>query len=108
MSPSMFARVDDVRFQNGFGPARNYEVLPNGSLTRRPGLRHVRRCKFNNKRCRLIPFTFSIEQTMQVELGELYFRFHLGQTQDTRMSGGEAVAEGMIDLAHRHLEQSRI
>jgi len=43
---------------------------------------------------------------MAVVVQQLYFRFHLGQTQDTRMSGGEAVAEGMIELAHRHLEQS--
>lgn len=76
MSPSMLARVDDIRFQNGYASARNYEVLPNGSLVRRPGLRHVRRCKFNDKRCRLIPFEFSVDQTMQIEFGEKYFRFH--------------------------------
>jgi aminoglycoside phosphotransferase (APT) family kinase protein len=43
---------------------------------------------------------------MAVVVQQLYYRFHLGQTQDTRMSGGEGVAEGMIALAHRHLEQS--
>ncbi len=76
MSPSMHARVDDVRFQNGYASARNFEVLPNGSLNRRPGLRHVRRCKFNDKRCRLIPFRFSIDQALMIEMGHLYIRFH--------------------------------
>jgi aminoglycoside phosphotransferase (APT) family kinase protein len=45
---------------------------------------------------------------MAVVVQQLYFRFHLGQTQDTRMAGGEAVAEGMIALAYHHLEQSGI
>jgi aminoglycoside phosphotransferase (APT) family kinase protein len=45
---------------------------------------------------------------MAVVVQQLYYRFHLGQTQDTRMAGGEAVAAGMIALAHRHLEQSGI
>jgi len=43
---------------------------------------------------------------MAVVVQQLYYRFHLGQTQDTRMSGGEAVAEGMIELARQHLERS--
>ena len=34
---------------------------------------------------------------------QLYFRFKQGQTQDTRMAGGEAVAEGLVGLAHEHL-----
>jgi hypothetical protein len=76
MSPSMFARVDDVRFQNGYAQARNFEVLPNGSLRRRPGLRHIRRCKYNDKRARVIPFTHSINDTLQIEMGHQYFRFH--------------------------------
>ena len=40
---------------------------------------------------------------MAVVVQQLYFRWKQGQTQDTRMSGGEAVAEGMMDLAHDHM-----
>ena len=36
---------------------------------------------------------------------QLYYRWHKGQTPDARMAGGEAVAEGLIGLAHDHLEQ---
>jgi aminoglycoside phosphotransferase (APT) family kinase protein len=36
---------------------------------------------------------------MAVIVQQLYRRYHLGQTQDARMAGGEAVAEQMIRLA---------
>lgn len=36
---------------------------------------------------------------MAVVVQQLYFRWHKGQTKDERMAGGEAVAEGMIQLA---------
>jgi hypothetical protein len=77
MSPSMFARVDDVKFQNGFAPGtRNMLVRPNGTATRRPGTRHDNRVKDSSKLARLIPFTYSVDQTYQIELGPLYFRWH--------------------------------
>jgi aminoglycoside phosphotransferase (APT) family kinase protein len=34
---------------------------------------------------------------------QLYFRWKQGQTKDARMAGGEAVAEGLVGLAHEHL-----
>jgi aminoglycoside phosphotransferase (APT) family kinase protein len=34
---------------------------------------------------------------------QLYFRWKQGQTKDARMSGGEAVAEGLVGLAHDHM-----
>jgi aminoglycoside phosphotransferase (APT) family kinase protein len=42
---------------------------------------------------------------MAVIVQQLYFRWHKGQTQDARMAGGEAVAEGLVGLARAHLEQ---
>ena len=36
---------------------------------------------------------------MAVVVQQLYFRWHQGQTKDDRMSGGEAVAQGMMQLA---------
>jgi aminoglycoside phosphotransferase (APT) family kinase protein len=38
---------------------------------------------------------------------QLYFRWKQGQTQDARMAGGEAVAEGMIGLAHDQMTKAR-
>jgi hypothetical protein len=40
---------------------------------------------------------------MAVIVQQLYFRFHKGQTTDARMAGGEAVAEGLIGMAHAHI-----
>ena len=37
---------------------------------------------------------------------QLYYRWHKGQTRDDRMAGGEAVAEGLIGLAHDHIAES--
>jgi len=42
---------------------------------------------------------------MAVIVQQLYYRWHKGQTQDARMAGGEAVAEGLIGLAQTHIEQ---
>ena len=36
---------------------------------------------------------------------QLFYRYHKGQTQDARMAGGEAVADGLIDLARKHIAQ---
>ena len=42
---------------------------------------------------------------MAVIVQQLYYRWHKGQTQDARMAGGEAVAEGLVDRAQTHIEQ---
>lgn len=78
MSPSMHARVDDVRYQNGYAAGtRNYQVHPNGRADRRRGLRHVNYTKHSGSKTSVLrPFTFSIDQTLQIELGEGYFRWH--------------------------------
>ena len=40
---------------------------------------------------------------MAVIVQQLYYRWHKGQTQDARMAGGEAVAEGLVGLAQAHI-----
>lgn len=76
ISPEMFGRIDDVRFATGVALMRNFIALPHGPAANRPGLQFVRRAKHNDKKVRLIPFTFSIDQTFAIELGAGYFRFH--------------------------------
>ena len=44
---------------------------------------------------------------MAVVVQQLYYRWHKGQTKDERMAGGEAVAEGMIQLAADHIGRIR-
>jgi aminoglycoside phosphotransferase (APT) family kinase protein len=43
---------------------------------------------------------------MAVIVQQLYYRYHQGQTQDARMSAGESVAEGLIDLAHANMARA--
>jgi aminoglycoside phosphotransferase (APT) family kinase protein len=40
---------------------------------------------------------------MAVVVQQLYYRWHKGQTRDDRMAGGEAAAEGLIDLARANM-----
>lgn len=86
MSPEMFGRIDDVKFQTGAARLRNFIATPQGPAENRPGLAFVRAVKDSTKKTRLIPFTYSTTQTMVIELGAGYIRFH---TQGaTLLSGG--------------------
>lgn len=81
LSPSMCGRFDDPKYAQGLAKCRNFIVRPQGPVELRPGTQFVRQAKFNDKVCRLIPFTFTIDQTMVLEFGSGYIRFHtMGQT----------------------------
>ena len=76
MSPEMFGRIDDVKFQSGLATCRNFITKPQGAAETRPGFEFVREVKDSTKSTRLIPFTYSTTQTMVIEMGAGYFRFH--------------------------------
>ena len=76
MSPEMFGRIDDTKFQTGVATMRNFIALPQGPAENRPGFQFVREVKDSSKKVRLIPFTFSVTQTVVIEMGAGYFRFH--------------------------------
>lgn len=86
LTPEMFGQINDAKFQSGLALCRNFIVLPHGPAANRPGTAYVRAVKDSTKKTRLIPFSYSTTQTMVIELGAGYFRFH---TQGaTVMSGG--------------------
>ena len=86
ISPEMFGRFDDAKYQSGLARCRNFITKPQGPAENRPGFAFVRAVKDSTKKVRLIPFTYSTTQTMVIETGAGYFRFH---TQGaTLMSGG--------------------
>ncbi len=86
MSPEMFGRIDDVKYQTGAATMKNFIATPQGPAENRAGFAFVREVKDSTKRTRLIPFTYSTTQTMVIELSPGYIRFH---TQGgTLMSGG--------------------
>lgn len=86
VSPQLFGRFDDVKFQNGLETCLNFLCLPQGPIERRPGFEFVREVKDSTKKVRLIPFVFNNSQTMVIELGDQYARFH---TQGATLLGGD-------------------
>ena len=81
VAPSMFARIDDGKYQTGLAKCTNFLVEPQGPISMRPGFAYVNTTKQQDKPPRLIPFSFSTDQTMVLEFGDKYIRFHTqGQT----------------------------
>lgn len=76
ITPELFGRIDLGKFQTGLALCRNFIVLPHGPVARRPGTKLVREVKNSAHTTVIIPFAFSADQTMVLELGNLYVRFH--------------------------------
>ena len=108
VTPEFFGRIDDVKYQTGLALCRNFIVLPHGPVANRPGFAFVRAVKDSSKKTRLIPFTYSTDQTMVIELGAGYFRFH---TQGATLMDGAVPYEianpyAEADLFDIHYVQS--
>lgn len=92
ITPEMYGRIDDSKFQTGLALCRNFIVLPHGPVVNRNGLAYVAAAKHADKYTRLIPFTYSTDQTFAIQVGEGYFRFH---TQGgTLLAGSPAAYNG--------------
>lgn len=76
ITPEMYGRIDDVRYQTGLATCRNFVVLPHGPAQNRSGFEFVRAVKDSTKKTRLLPFAFSAVDTVVIEFGVGYFRFH--------------------------------
>ena len=88
MSDSMQGRTDFAKYFSAASRLENFVVLPHGPITRRPGTYFVSEVKTSSNKTRLIPFTFSTEQTYILEFGNQYIRFYKDNGQIT--SGGSA------------------
>lgn len=108
MSPEMFGRIDDTKYQNGAATMRNFIAKPTGPAENRAGLQFVREVKNSANKVRLIPFTYSTTQTMILEFGNQYIRFHTNG--GTLLSGGNpyevATPYLVADLFDLHYVQS--
>lgn len=100
VAPQMRGRIEDVGYANGLALCRNFLVRPQGMVENRAGLRFVAEVKDSSKRVRLIPFSFSGEQTMVIELGDKYARFHTGAAT---LYEGNAPYEIATPYAAEHL-----
>jgi hypothetical protein len=109
VTPEMFGRTDDQRYHSGAALLRNFITLPHGPAANRPGFAYVRAVKTSAKRTRLIPFTYSTTQTMVIEVGDLYLRFHTqGATLESSPGVPYEIATPYVeaDLFDLHFVQS--
>lgn len=76
VTPEFYGRIDDAKFQTGLAKCLNFYPLPHGPVSNRPGFGFVREVKTSSRKTRLIPFSYSTTQTMVLEFGHEYVRFH--------------------------------
>lgn len=108
VTPEFWGQIADAKFQTGLATCRNMVVLPHGPVANRAGTAYVNTARLPAKKTRLIPFSFSVTQTMVLEFGEGYIRFH---TQGaTLLSGGVPYEVGTpyveADLMDLHYVES--
>lgn len=77
ITPELAGRLDLTKYQTGLALARNFITLPHGPAARRPGFGFVNEAKDSTRQVRLIPFAFSATQTVVLEFGHQYIRFHI-------------------------------
>jgi hypothetical protein len=75
ITPELYARLDLDKMQTGLAKALNFVVLPHGPAANRPGFQYVLEARANST-VRLIPFAYSVDQTMVLEFTEQRVRFH--------------------------------
>lgn len=108
VTPEFLGQIGDAKFQTGLATCRNFVVLPHGPVQNRAGLEFVREVKDSARAVRLIPFTYSTTQTMVLETGHQYMRFH---TQGATLMDGDVPYEiatpyDEADLFALHFVQS--
>jgi len=77
LSPSLRVRVDLARYASGLKTSKNMIIHPQGGASNRPGDKFITGSKFNDKKSRVVPFEFSVEQAYVIEFGHLYCRFYM-------------------------------
>ncbi len=75
LSPSLQGRVDLEQYKLGLKNLTNGIVLQEGCVQNRPGLEYLAKCKYEDKKTRIIPFIFNFNQNYILEFGHKYIRF---------------------------------
>lgn len=83
ISPSLYARVDLVKYATGLRTCKNNIVLRYGGLSNRPGTVFISEVSDSSKVVRLIPFVFNSSQTYVLEFGDQYMRVIKDGVQQT-------------------------
>ncbi len=86
LAPELIGRVDLAKYQTALQLAENLFVRPHGGIVNRPGTRFVCEALDSAVAGRLVPFSFSTEQSYVLELGHESLR--------VIVNGGLALEEG--------------
>lgn len=108
VTPEFFGQITDAKYQTGLALCRNFVAKPQGPVENRAGFAFVHAVKDSTKKVKLVPFTYSTTQTMVIEMGAGYFRFH---TQGATLLSGTTPYEianpyAEADLFDIHFVQS--
>ena len=75
ISPSLQGRIDLAQYSNALKKLNNGIVLQEGCILNRPGLEFLVEAKYPERKTRLIPFVFGLDQNYVIEMGHTYMRF---------------------------------
>lgn len=100
IATDLYGRFDVDAYSQSLRLARNVVILKYGGVTKRPGTRLVAEVYDASQPVRLVPFTFSIEQTYALELGQGYMR--------VASAGGLVLNEELAITAITNEVQARI
>jgi len=95
ITPELLGRLDLGKYQTGLAMARNWLVLPHGPVQTRPGFQWVNECWDVTRKVIVIPFSFSATDTMLLEFGHLYVRFH--SQGGTLLEAAKPIVAKLID-----------
>lgn len=76
LSPQLRGRADLEKYRSGCATLQNFLPQIFGPAQKRSGTRFVREVKDSTRKTRLIPFEFSATQSVGLEFGHQYIRFH--------------------------------
>ena len=102
VTPELYGRIDLTKWQTGLAKCLNFTVLPHGPAARRPGFAFANEAKDSTRRVRILPFQFNSTQTVVLEFGHQYIRFHInGQTLlEANQTIGSIVGNTINLVAH--------
>jgi hypothetical protein len=97
IAPALHARIDINRYVSGLKTCRNFIVRAHGGAANRPGTTNVGGVK-EFRPARLLPFSFSTEQTYILETTDQAFRWFTGGKRLTVQKTDAAVTNGGFDF----------
>lgn len=97
VTPELFGRLDDARFQTGLAKAQNFITLPHGPARKRPGTEYIATPKYAGaKAFRPLRFSFSPTDSVVIEAGEGYFRFFVQGVRTTHTPRAHVASQVVV------------